>query len=326
MLIQVLIFVLSMVIVVKSADWFLTAAKAVGEFFRMPPFVMGVLLVGLGTSLPELATSVAAVLSGNTEIALGNVLGSNVANVLVIIGIATLMMGTIRFQKDLMDIDIPLLISTTILFVILIADGVLSGPESVILLIGCAGYLLYSLLHSDRQDFQRGLVTLMQLMVQSRRQKAAKAPKTQRLAWWVWLQLVGSIILLAVSSTYAVGSLLAIVKAIGIGTGVASFFALAIGTSLPELVVSLKALRRKEGDLVVGNIIGSCIFNILLIAGLAGALTPQTVDLSSGLWMLAGVLVAAAMLGLGSLTKRLQLWDGVAFLLLYAALSMQLIR
>lgn len=324
-ILQSIIFIVAIAAVVKSADWFLSAAKSVGDFLRMPPFIMGVLLVGLGTSLPELATSVAAALNGNSEIALGNVIGSNVANVLVIIGIATLMMGTIRFQKNLMDIDIPLLIATTILFVMLVVDGVLTGPEAVLLLVGCAGYVLYSMLHSDRQEFQRGLVTLMRLMVQSRRRPKQPRADAQRLPWWVWAQLVGSLVLLAVASTYAVDSLLEIVRLIGIGAGVVSFFALAIGTSLPELVVSLKALRRGEGDLVVGNIIGSCIFNLLLIAGLAGVIAPQTLSLPSGHWMLAGMLVAAAMLGLGSLTKRLQIWDGVVFLLLYAALSMQLI-
>lgn len=313
-----------MVIVVKSADWFLTAAKAVGEFFRMPPFVMGVLLVGLGTSLPELATSIAAVLGGNSEVALGNVIGSNVANILVIIGIATLMMGTIRFRKELMDIDVPLLMATTLLFGIMAVDGTVSGAEAALLLIGCAGYLLYSLSHEDREEYQQGFVVLMKTMVASR-QRSVKTKAGEQPRVGVWLLLIGSLVVLGVASHFAVASLLEIVAMIGIGTGVVSFFALAIGTSLPELVVSLKALRRGEGDLVVGNIIGSCMFNILLIAGLAGVIAPQTLALPSGWWMLAGMALAAGMLGLSSLTKRLQLWDGVVFLLLYAALSLQLL-
>lgn len=302
----------------------MTAAESVGRFLRMPPFVMGVLLVGLGTSLPELATSIAAVVNGSTEVVIGNVTGSNVANILVIIGISTLMMGTIRFRKELMDIDIPLLMATTLLFVIMAIDGVVSGAEAALLLIGCAGYLLYSLSHEDRDEYQRGFVVLLRTMFSSKRRSMPHAPGATP-SPWVWLMLVGSLIILAVASHFAVASLLEIVAMIGMNTGVVSFFALAIGTSLPELVVSIKALRRGEGDLVVGNIIGSCMFNILLIAGLAGVIAPQTLALPSGWWMLGGMAVAAGMLGLGSLTKRLQLWDGVVFLLLYAALSLQLL-
>lgn len=322
--IQLAIFIIAISAVIKSADWFLAAAESVGRFLRMPPFVMGVLLVGLGTSLPELATSTAAVIGGNNEVALGNVIGSNVANILVIIGVATLMMGTIRFRKELMDIDIPLLIATTLLFVIMAVDGTVSGAEAALLLIGCAGYLLYSLSHEDREEYQRGFVVLLKTMLSSKQHHAARTIGS-RPGFWVWVTLIGSLVLLGVASHFAVASLLEIVAMIGIGTGVVSFFALAIGTSLPELVVSIKALRRGEGDLVVGNIIGSCMFNILLIAGLAGVITPQTLALPSGWWMLVGMAVAAGMLGLSSLTKRLQLWDGVVFLLLYAALSLQLL-
>lgn len=322
--IQLAIFIIAISAVIKSADWFLTAAESVGRFLRMPPFVMGVLLVGLGTSLPELATSTAAVIGGNNEVALGNVIGSNVANILVIIGVATLMMGTIRFRKELMDIDIPLLIATTLLFVIMAVDGTVSGAEAALLLIGCAGYLLYSLSHEDREEYQRGFVVLLKTMLSSKQHHATRTTGS-RPGFWVWVTLIGSLVLLGVASHFAVASLLEIVAMIGIGTGVVSFFALAIGTSLPELVVSIKALRRGEGDLVVGNIIGSCMFNILLIAGLAGVITPQTLALPSGWWMLVGMAVAAGMLGLSLLTKRLQLWDGVVFLLLYAALSLQLL-
>lgn len=318
------LFLVSIAAVIKAADWFLGAAERIGTYLKMPPFVMGVVLVGLGTSLPELATSLAAVLSGETQIVLGNIVGSNVANVLVIIGLSTVLMGTIRFRKELIDIDIPLLVATTVLGVMVLVDGTLTRAESALLLVGCVGYVLYSLLHQERAEYHRGFVALARAVVRSQPVQNENTT-ARRPGWRVWAGMLGSMAVLAVASKLAVDSLLHIVAAIGVGVGVVSFFALAIGTSLPELVVSLKALRKGQGDLVVGNIIGSNMFNLLLIAGVSGLILPQTMSLPSGTWMLAGMMIAAGLLGFSCITKRLQIWDGVLFLLIYVALAMQLL-
>ena len=136
MIVQIFILVVAIAGVVKGADWFLGAAEKVGVTLRLPPFILGVLLVGFGTSLPELATSIAAVVDGVNTVTIANVAGSNIANVFVILGLSTIALGTIRFDKDLIDLDIPLMVGITALFGIMLVDGELTRIDGIVLLIG----------------------------------------------------------------------------------------------------------------------------------------------------------------------------------------------
>ena len=139
MALDIIILVAALAGVVKGADWFLGSAEKVGVSLRLPPFILGVILVGFGTSLPELATSIAAVADGVDNVTIANVAGSNIANVLVILGISTIVLGTIKFDKNLIDLDIPIMIGVTALFSILIVDGGLSRFDGIILLLGFFG-------------------------------------------------------------------------------------------------------------------------------------------------------------------------------------------
>lgn len=325
-LIYLVLFILGIAVVVKSADIFLNSVEKIGEFFNIPKFILGVVLVGFGTSLPELTTSLAAVLSGNQEVALGNILGSNVVNILIILGLATVFLGTVKFKKELTDVDIPLLMATTVLFAMMLVDGNLSRPEAILLLVGAAGYLLYTMFSSDREEYHKGMVNLAKAIFSSSKKSNTTNSKTkERLSWKVWVLMILSVIVLGFASNLAVENLLKIVEIIGIGVGIVSFFALAIGTSLPELVVTFKALKKGEGDMVVGNIIGSNMFNILMIGGISGVFAIQTLAMPTGLWMIAGAIISAGLLGMSVITKRLQIWEGGIFILVYAVLSLQLL-
>lgn len=319
------LFVVAVLGVTKAADWFLEAAEVVGSWLRLPDFVMGVILVGLGTSLPELATGLAAVANGENEVVLGNVIGSNIANVLIILGVSTVLMGTIRFEKVLVDIDLPLLSAVTIGFGLLVIDGVLSRVDAALLLAGFVLYLLYTVFYRDNDQYESGLARLMRTIILDRPRGEPVPAQAARPRVRTWLLLVGSLVGLAVLSQVAVTSLLAVVSEIGIAVGVVSYFALALGTSLPELTVSLGALRRGQGDVVVGNIIGSSMFNVLLVAGLARVVAPQTLALPAGYWMVAGLGVSLLLLIVSGITTRIHLWEGAGFVLVYVALALQIL-
>lgn len=323
MLLSILLFVLSIAVVVKSADWFLESAEKVGLYLKIHSFILGVVLVGFGTSLPELTTSIASVVDGQYGITIPNIVGSNIANILLIIGVSTIILGTIRFEKDLTEIDLPLLIATTTLFGLLVIDGNLSRLDGGLLLASFVGYIIYSLYYNENEDYQRGLTKL--IFALSRNRPNNKLESTDKPKIFTYAVLVISVLMLGLGSKFAVDNLLVIVEEMSIAVGVISFFALAIGTSLPELTVSVKALKKGQGDVLVGNIIGSCMFNMLLIGGVASLLHPQTLSMAQGPWMVAGLGLSALILLASGLTKRIHIWEGAAFVLVYVAISFHII-
>jgi cation:H+ antiporter len=319
---NILLLIVALAVVVKSADWFLSSAEKIGLRIGLSSFILGVVLVGFGTSLPELATSLAAIASGVNDVALANVAGSNIANILLILGLATFMMGTIKLEKNLIDLDIPLLIGTTLLFVILIADGGLGMADGLILLVALAGYLFYNFNYKEDDEYHKGIVRLVSMLTKSTSKKV-EAHENTMTKYTVVVALV-SITLLGIASSVAVSNLLRIVEQINIGADVMAFFALAIGTSLPELVVSVKALRRGQTDVVLGNVIGSCMFNMLLIGGVASLLTDQTLSPQVLLWSIIGLMVSVSLLAVGSISRRIHLWEGYTYLLLYVAIGINI--
>lgn len=316
---SILILVVALAGVVKGADWFLGAAEKVGVTLRMPPFILGVLLVGFGTSLPELATSLAAVADGVDTVSIANITGSNIANIFLIVGISTIALGTIKFDKNLIDLDIPLLAAVTSLFALLLVDGGLSRVDGFLLLLGFAGYVIYSIGYKEDEDHHRGLIALISSLS---KRPATKVEKQQNIMGPMTIvTLIFSVALLGIASKFAVDSILRIVQEVNVGVDVLSFFALAIGTSLPELVVSIKSLKAGKGDLVVGNIIGSSMFNILLIGGIASVARPQTINPQLVGWTIAGLGLSVLLISIGSISKRIHIWEGFMYVLIYLAIA-----
>lgn len=323
MTLHIIFLVISLFGVVKSADWFLGAAEKIGVALKLPSFILGVILVGFGTSLPEMATTLAAITDDVNTVTVPNIMGSNIANIFIIIGISTIILGTIRFEKNLIDLDMPLLVSMTALFTILLIDGSLSRSDGYLLLLGFVGYLVYSLYYKEDEEYHQGLVRLVMALS---RQTKTQVERNQKVGTATIVTAVASIVLLAMSSKLAVDSLLSLVTYINVGVGILTFFALAIGTSLPELVVSLKALRKGQGDVVVGNIIGSCMFNILLIGGVASIVKPQVIDSQLLVWSVVGMVLSVSLLVIASITRRIHLWEGFSFLLIYVAIATKIIN
>lgn len=321
-----LTLLIAIALVVKSADWFLGAAEKIGTWLKLPQFIMGVVLVGFGTSLPELSTSIAAINNGEHTVTIANVIGSNLANILIIIGISTLALGTIRFDKNLIDLDIPFLTTIVLLFSFLLVDGELSFTDGLILLIGLVGYLMYSLAYREDPRHHSGVVQYIKTLL-SRKKKATKSKESKtHVTPLTWFTLVISIVLLAVASNVAIDSMLKIVSEIGVAVSILSFFALAMGTSLPELIVSIKSLKKGKSDIVLGNIIGSCMFNMLLIGGVSAVLHPQFIEPQIAGWAIAGLVASTLILAISAIGKRIHIWEGFAYLLLYVAISIKIMN
>lgn len=322
---NILIMILALIVAIRSSDWFLGAAESIGVRLRLPAFVLGVLLVGFGTSLPELTTSLAAIADGANDIALANVVGSNIANIFLILGVATFVLGTITYKKDLIDLDLPLVLGVSILFGILVSDGVLTRADGLLLLIGFVGYVLYALFYKEEAAYHRGLVSLVRSLARDLDSQGHQKSDVSGSLLMSSVVAVASLSLLTVSSALAVDRLIIVAENVDIGRGVIAFFGLSLGTSLPELLVSLRAIRKGQGDVAVGNVIGSSVFNLLMVGGLAAVISPQVLDPELVVWGLAGMFVATTMLVVSGITKRIHIWEGLIFILIYLALVDKLI-
>ena len=325
MLVNVLLLMFALYGVIKATDWFLNSSEIIGLKLRLSPFILGVLLVGFGTSLPELATSLTAVFNGTDNVAIANIIGSNLANILVIIGIATFFLGTISFDKDLIDLDLPHLLGVTVLFAILIVDGGLSLSDGVLLLVGFVVFLLYSLTHRENRVYRRGLVHLIATLARGSGGNNKEKSTPIGSMTYATIVLIASIIILALASRLAVVSLLGIAHSLNLQIDVVTFVTIALGTSLPELFISFKALKDGKGDVVLGNIIGSCIFNILLVGGIAAVISPQSIGSDILVWSIAGLVIASVLLMVNGITRQIHVWEGAVFILIYMALVSNII-
>ena len=233
------------------------AAERIGLRLGMAPFVVGALIVGLGTSLPELVSSVYAALAGTTEMVVGNVLGSNITNIVLVLGIAGLVGKKSRLDRDLLHIDLPMVLGSALLLAFLIVDGGFSRMDAVLCLIG-AGIYIHSTLATDRGS-------------------VAGSRKAESLGIAIWLRLFGSLGFIILGAKYTVDAAVVLAAALGVGTEVIALSAVALGTSLPEILVAVTAARQGKIELAVGNVVGSNTLNAFAVMGVPGLITPLAV-------------------------------------------------
>ncbi len=326
MVLYIVLLIVALAGVVKSADWFLKAVEVIGKHLKLSPFVLGVLLIGFGTSLPELATSLSSALGGTHNVTIANIIGSNMANTLLILGISTFFLGTITFKKNLINLDLPHLFCVSVLFAILIIDGDLSSSDGLFLLVGFITYLLYSLTQKlSKKDSGLLQTTKALFEVKKPSSKKVSKDKPKNNLTRAILMAVISVVVLSAAARLAVVSVLEIAEIIGLAIEVVTFVTIALGTSLPEILVTFKALKKGQGDLVMGNIIGSSVFNILLVGGLVSLVHPQFIDASVLMWSIAGLIIASLVVILNGITKEIHAWEGVIFIMIYIALISKII-
>jgi cation:H+ antiporter len=291
---------ISIFVLVRGADIFLSRAKLIGASFGLSHFVIGILIVAFGTSLPELASSVSAVLKGATEIVVANVIGSNITNILLIVGLLATITGRIAVDHTLVKTELPIFFIATTLFVMTISDGMVDRLEATLLLGTFIMYLWYLLIET-RND--------RTLSDSPHRRKRV----TYDVVCYALLGLCG----LLLGAHYTVEMTVNLATALHIPLGLVTIGAIAIGTSLPELFVSLRAMHNGEVELAIGNIFGSNAFNLLVVVGIPALIAPlsgEAAILAVGLPILIG---ASAIFFVTGLSRQIMRWEGMMMLLFF---------
>jgi cation:H+ antiporter len=305
LLLWLFVFLISLFALVKGSGLFVSSAERIGLYLGFSPFAIGVVIIGLGTSLPEFASSIAAVLANTTEIVTANVVGSNIANILLIGGILAVVGRRIVITRDLLRSELTIFVVSTALFLGIIIDGSVTFVEAVLLVAGLVIYVLYSI-YGDEDIIKSaaGEHGVQEL------KRDKPDPKV------LGILIVGLIGLLF-GAKYLVESVIELSVMLNIAPGLITVTAVAIGTSLPELVTSLRALFRKQTEMAIGNIFGSNAFNILMVAGVAGLFSTLATDektFTIGIPILA---VASFILLISGISRRIYRWEGFLFLIFY---------
>ncbi|PKM16316.1 MAG: sodium:calcium antiporter [Gammaproteobacteria bacterium HGW-Gammaproteobacteria-2] len=260
-------FALGLLLLVLGADSFVRGASGLAIRFGISPFVVGLVLVGLGTSAPELSVNLTAAFAGRYEMAIGNVVGSNIANIGLILGVSALI-APLAVNARLVRIEVPLVIAVSVGLWLLSLDGLIGRIDAVILLIGLAGLLVLIARDSKRESTQ----------VQDELTEAANTQSGLKLNL---IRLVAGLALLLYGSQQMVDAAVNLATLWGMSELMIGLTIVAIGTSLPELAASAMAAWRGHSDIALGNVVGSNLFNILLILGATAAIHPLSVGHSS---------------------------------------------
>jgi cation:H+ antiporter len=309
-------FVIGLVLLIVGAELLVRGASRLAVAVGISPLVIGLTVVAFGTSSPELAVSVQSALSGNADIALGNVVGSNIFNILFILGIAAIIVPLV-VASQIIRFDVPVMIGGSGLLWLCAADGVIARWESALLFVGIALYTVYLIRQSRKEN-------------EALRDEYAREfgkGQTKSTLLQVLFVIVG-LGMLVLGSRWLVQGAVALARSIGVDDLVIGLTIIAAGTSLPEVATSLLAAFKGERDIAVGNAVGSNIFNIFSVIGLAGALSPSGISVApAALNFDIPVMTAIALASLpifvtGNCISR---WEGWLFLLYYAAYTAYLI-
>lgn len=266
MLIELLWFCGGLVLLGFGADILLKGAAGLALRFGIPPFIIGLTIVGFGTSAPELAVNLSAAWQGRYDVALGNVIGSNIANVGLILGLSALL-APLAVHMRLLKIETPLVIVAGVALWLLAIDGLLGRLDGALLLAGFVALMVYVYRSVRREP-------------PPVREELAGAAMTRTAPWLNLLRVAAGLALLVYGASVMVESAVVIARLVGLSELLIGLTIVAVGTSLPELATSLLAARRGQTDIAVGNVLGSCLFNILLILGATAMLHPLPVALS----------------------------------------------
>ncbi len=294
MLITGLLLVLGLACLVFGADWFVKGAAGLADAMGVSPLVIGLTVVAYGTSMPELVVSAVAALDGSSAIALGNVVGSNIANIGLILGI-TALIAPPKVDGGLIKREIPILLVSAALVPLALRNGVLSRVEAIVLIIGAVAFTIATVRYSKTAPAGDQLVseTISETVAEIAEAKATSS--TLRL---VLIGLAGLALLLQ-GGRWFVGAAVTIAEAAGISERIIGLTVVAVGTSLPELAASVVAAVRGHSAMAVGNVIGSNIFNVFFVLGVAGVLSPIAGDLTElrvDLALMVGFSVLAAVM------------------------------
>lgn len=319
LLFWIVVFIVSLAILVKGADWLIVSAEKIGLAVGLSPFIVGVTIVGLGTSFPELIASFVAVQKGVTEVVVSNAVGSNIANILLVVGISAVVGKELKVTKSLIDLDLPLLAIGTVLLLGVLWDQQVTFGESLLMLVTYGIYLLYTVLHSDSEnsgEITDILPSREKISDHASAHKNTSATISKFDKKDIFLLLLGAFSI-SVGAKYLIDSLVEISQILNIAPGVIAITAVSIGTSLPELFVSVQAALKKKSEVALGNIFGSNIFNAFVVIGLPGLFSTLTIDSQTFAIGIPTMAFATLLFVISGISKRIHKWEGAFYLSLY---------
>ena len=315
----IIVFIVSLGVLVKGADWLIASAEKIGLAFGLSPFIVGVTIVGVGTSFPELISSFVAVFKDVPDVVAANAIGSNIANILLIVGVSAVIGRRLIVTKSLIDLDLPLLAISTVLLLGIVWDKQITFGESILMLVTYGVYLLYTVLHKDTED--SGEIAEFLPSRQERRKHIAAHKKEEftrpKLVTKDFILLVIGILGLVFGAKYLIDALVNLSAMLNIATGVIAITAVAVGTSLPELLVSAKAALQKKSEIALGNIFGSNVFNALVVIGLPGLFRVLPVDNQIFTIGVPTMALATLLFVISGISRRIHMWEGAFYLSVY---------
>lgn len=305
------LLLLGFVLLIGGADVMVRGASALAVRFGLSPVVVGLTVVAFGTSAPELAVSVGAARSDQAGLAIGNVIGSNIANVLLVLGMSAAVGGGLLVAQKLVRTDVPIMVVASGAVLLMSLDGSLSTIEGAALSLAIVLYVWWTV-RGARAEPEA---------IDREYDEAFGHPTPHRL-WWDLVQVVGGVALLVLGSNWLVSSASEIARSFGVSDLVIGLTVVAIGTSAPELATSILAALKGERDIAVGNVVGSNIFNLLSVLGLTALIAPGGLPVSDDALRLDlpfMVAVAIACLPVFFSGYEIKRWEGVLFTGYYAA-------
>ena len=308
---EILILVIGFVLLIKGADYFVEGSSSVARRLKVPSLIIGMTIVAMGTSLPECAVSVTASLAGNNTLAVSNVVGSNIFNLMVVCGVCALF-APLTIKKDTLQKEFPLSIICAILLMFLGYFGMTLGHvEGVILLIIFVGYLLWMIQAARTARKKHIKERLMTEEVEFTEDDIDILP-----VWKCLIFIVGGMIAIKYGGDFVVDG--ASVIAAGLSQTLIGLTIVATGTSLPELVTSIVAARKNEVDMALGNVIGSNIFNILFVLGIAASISPVAFLLENIIDIIILIIMSLIVMAFAWTSQTIKRNEGIIMLVLYA--------
>jgi cation:H+ antiporter len=303
LILLILIFIASLAVLIIASNTFTSAAERIGIFFGIPSFIIGVTIVAFGTSLPELISSIFAVLKGSSEIVVGNVIGSNITNIFLILGLTAIIGKRITLSFDIAYVDLPLLVGSALLFGLMVSDREFGLSDAIFSVFGIIIYLFYAANNAKDEIIQK-------------KQKYSSF-KSKKLEPKTWLTIFISGLFIYFSAFYTVESIVIIAEKLKIGKELIAASAVALGTSLPELVVSVIAAIKNKPEIAIGNILGSNIFNTFAVMGVPSLLGRLVLPETMVTFGMPTMVIATLLFFFITQQKRITQWEGWLLLVFY---------
>ncbi|PIW36561.1 MAG: conjugal transfer protein TraR [Candidatus Kerfeldbacteria bacterium CG15_BIG_FIL_POST_REV_8_21_14_020_45_12] len=329
-----IVLIISLIVLVKSADYFTEYSEKIGLAFGMSSFIIGATIVAIGTSMPELVSSLFAALgSGTTEFVADNIIGSNIANALLILGIGAIYGKTLKVETSLIDVDLPFFFMSMALFSYFAFDGDITRLEGLFLL----GFFIIFIIYNVRSDSTVEEVAddveeLEELHEQYEETEEARVdldgdgkPDRAPIGKYMLYVLI-SMVAISASAKYLIDSVLTLSDLLGIQSSLLTITVVALGTSLPEVLTSLAAIKLGNHGIAIGNVFGSNTFNLLLVGGFPALFTDLKIGDLSMTVGLPFLIIATFVAIFVTIDDKVRIWEGSAMLFLYVVFLAKIVQ